>query len=153
MDTDVVIVGGGIAGSTLGLVLAREGLEVVVLERQLHYADRVRGENLHPWGVAEARQLGIYDVLLAAGGHLVEEYVNYRDGDDPDAAEAAPISVSHLFDDVPGEVNLAHPAACDALSAAATNEVRGWCAGSGTSRSPLAGRPRCPTGRTVPHGS
>jgi menaquinone-9 beta-reductase len=103
------------------LVLAREGLEVVVLERQLHYADRVRGENLHPWGVAEARQLGIYDVLLAAGGHLVEEYVNYRDGDDPDAAEAVPVPLSQLFDDVPGEVNLAHPAACDALSAAATN--------------------------------
>jgi menaquinone-9 beta-reductase len=121
MDTDVAIVGGGIAGSTLATVLAREGLEVVVLERQLHHADRVRGENLHPWGVAEARQLGIYDVLLTAGGHLVEEYVNYRDGDDPDAAEAAPFSVSHLLDNVPGEVNLAHPAACDALLAAATS--------------------------------
>jgi menaquinone-9 beta-reductase len=121
MDTDVVIVGGGIAGSTLAMLLAREGLEVVVLERQLRYADRVRGENLHPWGVAEARDLGIYDVLLEAGGHLVEEYVDYGDGDDPDAAEAASISVSHLFDEVPGEVNLAHPAACEALLATATD--------------------------------
>jgi menaquinone-9 beta-reductase len=121
MDTDVAIVGGGIAGSTLAMVLARGGLEVVVLERQLHYADRVRGENLHPWGVAEARQLGIYDVLLTAGGHLVEDYVNYRDGDDPDAAEAALVTLSHLFDNVPGEVNLAHPAACEALLSAARN--------------------------------
>jgi menaquinone-9 beta-reductase len=120
LDTDVAIVGGGIAGSTLATVLAREGLEVVVLERQLHYADRVRGENLHPWGVAEARHLGIYDVLLAAGGHLAKEAVDYSDGDDPDAAEAAPLLLSHLFDDVPGEVNLAHPAACEALAAAAT---------------------------------
>jgi menaquinone-9 beta-reductase len=121
MDTDVAIVGGGIAGSTLATVLARAGLEVVVLERQLRYADRVRGENLHPWGVAEARPLDIHDTLLAAGGHLVEEYVDYRDGDDPDAAEASPLPLSHLFDDVPGEVNLAHPAACEALAAAATD--------------------------------
>jgi menaquinone-9 beta-reductase len=119
MDTDVAIVGGGIAGSTLATVLAREGIEVVVLERQLRYADRVRGENLHPWGVAEARHLDIHDTLLAAGGHLVEEYVNYRDGDDPDTAEASPLPLSHLFDDVPGEVNLAHPAACEALAATA----------------------------------
>jgi 2-polyprenyl-6-methoxyphenol hydroxylase-like FAD-dependent oxidoreductase len=121
MDTDVVIVGGGIAGSTLAIVLARAGVEVVVLERQRRFADRVRGENLHPWGVAEARHLGILDVLLAAGGHVVEEVVDYGDGDDPDAAEAAPLLLSHLFDDVPGEVNLAHPAACEALAAAATN--------------------------------
>jgi menaquinone-9 beta-reductase len=121
MDADVAIVGGGIAGSTLATVLAREGFEVVVLERQLHYADRVRGENLHPWGVAEARRLGIYEVLLSAGGHLVEEYVSYGDRDDPDAAEAAPVTLSHLFDGVLGEVNLAHPAACEALLAAAMN--------------------------------
>lgn len=119
MDTDVAIVGGGIAGSTLAMVLARGGLEVVVRERQLRYADRVRGENLHPWGVAEARHLDIYDLLLAAGGHVVQAYVDYGDGDDPDAAEAAPVTLSHLFDNVPGEINLAHPAACDALAAAA----------------------------------
>ena len=50
VDCDVAVVGGGIAGSALATVLAREGLDVVVLERQRAYADRVRGENLHPWG-------------------------------------------------------------------------------------------------------
>jgi 2-polyprenyl-6-methoxyphenol hydroxylase-like FAD-dependent oxidoreductase len=121
MATDVAIVGGGIAGSALATVLAREGLEVVVLERQLRYADRVRGENLHPWGVREAHHLGIHDILLAAGGHLVEAYVDYGDGDDPEAAEVAQLPLSHLFDDVPGELNLAHPLACEALAAAATD--------------------------------
>ena len=53
-STDVVIVGGGIAGSALALVLARRGLEVTVLEQQTEYRDRVRGEVLVPWGVAEA---------------------------------------------------------------------------------------------------
>ena len=67
-STDVVIVGGGIAGSALALVLARQGLEVTVLEQQTEYHDRVRGEVLVPWGVAEAEELGmrIYDRLQNA---------------------------------------------------------------------------------------
>ena len=116
LDCDVAIVGGGIAGSALATVLAREGLDVVVLERQRAYADRVRGENLHPWGVAEAQRLGLDDVLRDAGGHLVAEAVDYADGDDPQAAEAEPLPLGHMVDGVPGELNLAHPAACEALA-------------------------------------
>lgn len=119
MDADVAVIGGGIAGSALATVLAREGLEVIVLERQQRFADRVRGENLHPWGVAEAQQLGLYDVLLHAGGHLVEEVVSYGDGDDPGAAEARALSLGELVDGVPGELNLSHPVACEALAVSA----------------------------------
>jgi flavin-dependent dehydrogenase len=43
-NPDVVIVGAGIAGASLATVLARSGIEVVVLERQREYRDRVRGE-------------------------------------------------------------------------------------------------------------
>jgi choline dehydrogenase-like flavoprotein len=71
MQSDVVIVGGGTAGSTLALILARRGAIVTVLERQRDYADRVRGEYVHPWGVAEAHQLRLVDILLAAGGVFV----------------------------------------------------------------------------------
>ncbi|HVE95420.1 MAG TPA: FAD/NAD(P)-binding protein, partial [Pseudonocardiaceae bacterium] len=39
---DVVVVGGGIAGSALATVLARDGYEVLVLERQTTYRDKVR---------------------------------------------------------------------------------------------------------------
>ena len=119
MACDVAIVGGGIAGSALASVLAREGLQVVVLERQRAYADRVRGENLHPWGVAEAQRLGLYDVLRHAGGHLVAEAVDYADGDDPQTAEAELVPLGDMVDGVPGELNLAHPAACEALAATA----------------------------------
>jgi len=122
VDADVAVIGGGIAGSALATVLAREGLEVIVLERQQHFADRVRGENLHPWGVAEAQQLGLYDVLLAAGGHLVEEVVSYGDGDDPEAAEARTLHLGELIDGVPGELNLTHPLACEALAVTAASE-------------------------------
>ena len=44
LDPDVVIVGAGIAGGALGTVLARAGFEVVLLERENSYFDRVRGE-------------------------------------------------------------------------------------------------------------
>jgi 2-polyprenyl-6-methoxyphenol hydroxylase-like FAD-dependent oxidoreductase len=50
---DVVIVGGGIAGSSLAVLLARGGLEVTVLERSLQFPDRVRGETMPPWGYLE----------------------------------------------------------------------------------------------------
>ena len=38
--------------------MAEKGLRVLVLERDREFRDRVRGEALLPWGVAEARQLG-----------------------------------------------------------------------------------------------
>jgi menaquinone-9 beta-reductase len=66
-DFDVAIVGGGIAGSSLGGVLARGGLGVLVVEKEAHFRDRIRGEGTWPWGVAEARRAGLGGLLDAAG--------------------------------------------------------------------------------------
>ena len=71
MNVDVVTIGGGIGGAALATAVARSGRAVLVLEREAKFKDRVRGENILPWGVAAARRLGILDDLLAAGGHLV----------------------------------------------------------------------------------
>jgi hypothetical protein len=35
-----------------------------LLDKETQFRDRVRGEGLAPWGVAEARELGIADLLL-----------------------------------------------------------------------------------------
>ena len=43
----------------------------IVLERERRFKDRVRGEYLAPWGVAEARALGLYDVLRDMCGHAL----------------------------------------------------------------------------------
>src|SRR5258708_2876017 len=66
---DVITVGGGLAGSTLAKNLAEQGYRVAVLERETRFKDRIRGEQMHPWGVTEARALGIYEHLLTTCGH------------------------------------------------------------------------------------
>lgn len=77
---DVIIVGGGIAGSTLGGVLARAGLGVLVIEKEPHFRDRIRGEGTWPWGVAHAHALGLHDLLCAAGTVPLLAVHRYEDG-------------------------------------------------------------------------
>jgi 2-polyprenyl-6-methoxyphenol hydroxylase-like FAD-dependent oxidoreductase len=68
-DYDIVTVGGGLGGAAIAKAMAERGYKVLVTEREKKFKDRVRGEWTAPWGVAEAKELGIYDALLAAGGH------------------------------------------------------------------------------------
>jgi 2-polyprenyl-6-methoxyphenol hydroxylase-like FAD-dependent oxidoreductase len=69
MDYDLAIVGGGLAGSSLGMALAKTGARVLIVEREAQFRDRVRGEGVLPWGVAEAQELGIYQPLLDGCAH------------------------------------------------------------------------------------
>ncbi|WBL37472.1 FAD-dependent oxidoreductase [Tepidiforma flava] len=80
---DVIIVGGGIAGSGLATVLARAGRSVLVLERTEQFRDVVRGEWIAPWGVVEARRTGLYDVLAGVSQHHLPYHVEYGEGIDP----------------------------------------------------------------------
>ena len=111
---DVVIVGAGIGGSALAKVLADDGLDVLVLEQSEVYEDRVRGESMMPWGVAEARRLGVEQVFLDAGAHIAPTWVNYHL---PDQRDEIPAGM--IIPDIPGSLNLRHPDACAALEQAA----------------------------------
>jgi 2-polyprenyl-6-methoxyphenol hydroxylase-like FAD-dependent oxidoreductase len=74
---DLIVVGGGIAGSTLARRLAMQGLRVLVIEREERFRDRVRGEGILPWGITEAKALGIYDLLAERCGHVVRWWNSY----------------------------------------------------------------------------
>jgi 2-polyprenyl-6-methoxyphenol hydroxylase-like FAD-dependent oxidoreductase len=118
--SDIVVVGGGIAGTAIALVLARAGLTVTVLEQQLSYRDRVRGEYMQPWGVAEAQHLGISEILVKAGGFFARRIIPYDEINSPHAAEATARALGELVPGVPGgALCVSHPAACLALSQAA----------------------------------
>lgn len=80
MSYDAIIVGGGLAGSSLADQLAQSGHRVLVLERETQFKDRVRGENMLPWGVAAAKRIGLYDTLIAAGGHDAPTWCTYAFG-------------------------------------------------------------------------
>jgi len=76
---DIITVGGGIAASSLAIAMAGRGAKVLVLERERRFKDRVRGEALLPWGVAEAIELGIYRLLQEKCGFEVP-YVDAGSG-------------------------------------------------------------------------
>lgn len=81
MSYDAIIVGGGLAGSALADQLVRAGRAVLVLERETTFRDRVRGENMLPWGVGAAKRLGVHDDLVAAGGQVSPNFVHVTMGE------------------------------------------------------------------------
>ena len=77
---DILIIGGGIAGSALGRSMAKAGKHVLIIEKSKEFRDRIRGEVLLPWGVVEATELGIKDLLLNSCGQLLPRAYFIRDG-------------------------------------------------------------------------
>ena len=115
--SDVVVVGGGIGGASLAFALARAGVGVRVLEASTEFADRVRGESMQAWGVKEARDVGVEQVLLDAGAHITPVWKQYTEGAD----DVGDIPMAMMIPDIPGSLNLRHPDACQALLDAAAD--------------------------------
>ncbi len=66
-DVDVMIIGGGPAGLSAGIVCARHGLRTIVCEKHLLPADKACGEGVMPTGLSYLEQLGVKSHL--AEGH------------------------------------------------------------------------------------
>jgi len=75
---DIAVVGGGLGGSAIAAAMAGAGSSVVLLEASTEFRDRVRGESLMPWGVAESRQLGVHDCFLEAGAHELPWWTEHQ---------------------------------------------------------------------------
>ncbi|ATW51433.1 hypothetical protein CGZ69_29970 [Streptomyces peucetius subsp. caesius ATCC 27952] len=63
--TRCVVVGGGPAGMMAGLLLARQGVEVVVLEKHGDFLRDFRGDTVHPSTLRLIEELGWIDEFLA----------------------------------------------------------------------------------------
>jgi 2-polyprenyl-6-methoxyphenol hydroxylase-like FAD-dependent oxidoreductase len=119
MDFDLIVAGGGIGGSALAAVMAQAASRVLLLEASDVYEDRVRGEWIAPWGVKEVQRLGLYDLLMKAGGHHVATHVTYDESRPAAQSEAEPLPLSIFAEGVPGPLCLGHPRHCQALFDAA----------------------------------
>ena len=111
---DIVTVGGGVGASALAKAMAERGYRVLVIEREARFRDRVRGEFVFPWGVAEAKDLGVYDALIQAGAHHPRYWADYAGPD--------PLPLRDFAEDTPQRLRgicLYHPRMQDALLQAA----------------------------------
>lgn len=108
INVDVVIIGGGFAGCALAATLAREKVQTLVLEKTSEHIDRVRGEFLAPWGVVEARRLGLLDELLAGGANFTTVNIPYGEGIDPDVAHSQAMDMGQFVPEVPGPLCMQH---------------------------------------------
>jgi 2-polyprenyl-6-methoxyphenol hydroxylase-like FAD-dependent oxidoreductase len=64
LSTRCCIVGGGPAGMMLGLLLARAGIEVVVLEKHGDFLRDFRGDTIHPSTLELMHELGLLEAFL-----------------------------------------------------------------------------------------
>ncbi len=119
---DIITVGGGLGGSALAKAMAEHGAKVLVLERETHFKDRVRGEGMSPWGVAETQALGLYELLRTTCAHELPRFGFYIG---PEFGEPRDLLTTTL-QQLPG-VTFYHPAMQEVLLQAAADagaEVR-----------------------------
>src|ERR1700741_4936554 len=64
IQTSCAIAGGGPAGMMLGYLLARMGVDVVVLEKHEDFLRDFRGDTIHPSTLELMHELGVLDEFL-----------------------------------------------------------------------------------------
>ena len=113
---DLVVVGGGIAGSAIAARMSSAGARVLVLEQSDRFVDRVRGEYIAAWGVREAIALGLLDVIRAVPhSNLMTHFVGFEEGIPEHVALATMRDFAVMAPDVPGALGVSHPGMSQAL--------------------------------------
>jgi 2-polyprenyl-6-methoxyphenol hydroxylase-like FAD-dependent oxidoreductase len=80
MQTRCVIVGGGPAGMMAGYLLARAGVQVVVLEKHADFNRDFRGDTIHPSTLELMHELGLLDEFLKQPHQEVRELCGVVNG-------------------------------------------------------------------------
>src|ERR1700742_352979 len=73
ITTRCCIAGGGPAGMMLGFLLARAGIDVVVLEKHADFLRDFRGDTVHPSTMQVLHELGLLEAFLARPHSEVHE--------------------------------------------------------------------------------
>ena len=79
------VVGGGPAGMMLGLLLARAGVDVMVLEKHADFLRDFRGDTIHPSTLEVMHELGLLDEFLELPGSPDDPRIGGEDA--PDVGE------------------------------------------------------------------
>jgi 2-polyprenyl-6-methoxyphenol hydroxylase-like FAD-dependent oxidoreductase len=74
ITTQCCIAGGGPAGMMLGFLLARAGVDVVVLEKHADFFRDFRGDTIHPSTLELMHELGLLDEFLKLPHQKVERF-------------------------------------------------------------------------------
>ena len=83
--TQIVIAGAGPVGCVIGLILARAGISVRILESESDLIPELRASTFHPPTLDMLDELGVTPKLIAQG--LITPKIQYRDLDDGLVAE------------------------------------------------------------------
>jgi len=109
-DYDIITVGVGLGGASIAKAMAERGARVLIVEREAKFKDRVRGEWLAPWGVAEAGDLGIYETLISDCGYHPTGWHTRLAGNSIGARDLATTTTSAVH-----PMTFFHPSAQEAL--------------------------------------
>src|SRR5476649_774215 len=93
LSTGCCIVGAGPAGMMLGFLLARAGVEVVVLEKHADFLRDFRGDTIHPSTLEALHELGLLTEFLKRPHDEVRQLTGWIGDfheDVPDGGHAAP---------------------------------------------------------------
>ena len=77
----MIVVGGGPAGSTLAWDLARQGVDVTVLERTRFPREKVCGDYVEPRGLRILERMGTLERLETGGPLRITHSATYVDGE------------------------------------------------------------------------
>src|SRR5436190_54301 len=107
--------GGAVVGADADPNHTARALRHLVRPQRCRSDARAQGEQMHVWGVLEARALGAEQVLMDAGAHVAPSLRQYVEG----RTEPIDVPSSLMLPGVAGMLNLRHPDACQALLDAA----------------------------------
>jgi 2-polyprenyl-6-methoxyphenol hydroxylase-like FAD-dependent oxidoreductase len=97
LTTRCCIAGGGPAGMMLGLLLARAGVDVVVLEKHADFLRDFRGDTIHPSTLEVMHELGLLREFLALPHQEIRELVGMVGGERMTLADFRHLPVSCPF--------------------------------------------------------